>query len=54
MERKVNSYTSSQKLWKVIKERGEYYYEVKLAGEVIDRIRIEEPTLSILKDMGLI
>lgn len=48
------SYLSNQKLWKIVKERGEYYYEVKLAGEIIDRIRIEEPTLSILKDVGLI
>lgn len=48
------SYLSNQKLWKVVKERGEYYYEVKLAGEIIDRIRIEEPTLSLLKKVGLI
>ena len=48
------SYLSNQKLWKVVKERGEYYYEVKLAGEIIDRIRIEEPTISILKDAGII
>lgn len=48
------SYLSNQKLWKIVKERGEYYYEVKLAGEIIDRIHIEEPTLSLLKDEGLI
>lgn len=54
MERKPDKYTASQKLWKVVKERGEYYYEVKLRGEVIDRIRIEEPTLSIMKELGLI
>lgn len=47
-------YLANQKLWKVVKERGNYYYEVKLAGEIIDRIRIEEPTLSILKGEGLI
>ena len=48
------SYLSNQKLWKIVKERGNYYYEVKLAGEIIDRIRIEEPTLSILKNMGVV
>lgn len=48
------SYLSNQKLWKIVKERGEYYYEVKLAGEIIDRIRIEEPTLTLLKKVGLI
>lgn len=48
------SYLSNQKLWKVVKERGEYYYEIKLRGEIIDRIRIEEPTLTILKKVNLI
>lgn len=47
-------YLSNQKLWKIIKERGDYYYEIKLRGEVIDRIRIEEPTLTILKKVGII
>lgn len=47
-------YLSNQRLWKVVKERGNYYYEIKLAGEIIDRIRIEEPTLSIMKKVGLI
>lgn len=51
MERK---YLSNQKLWKIVKERGEYYYEIKLAGEIIDRIRIEEPTRSILKRLGML
>ena len=48
------SYKSCQKLWKIEKERGEYYYIVKLKGEIIDRIRIEEPTVSIVKKVGLI
>ena len=42
-------YTASQKLWKVVKERGGYYYEIKLRGEIIDRIRIEEPALTYIK-----
>lgn len=48
------SYLSNQKLWKIVKERGEFYYEIKLKGEIIDRIRIEEPTLSLLKKLGMI
>lgn len=48
------SYLSNQKLWKVVKERGGYYYEIKLRGEIIDRIHIEEPTLSILKKLGMV
>ena len=47
-------YKANQKLWKVIKEPTGYYYEVKLAGTVIDRIRIEEPTLSLLKQNNMI
>lgn len=48
------SYLSNQKLWKIVKERGEFYYEIKLKGEIIDRIRIEEPTLSLLKRLGMV
>lgn len=54
MEKSEHGYLSNQKLWKVEKERGEYYYIIKLRGEIIDRIRIEEPTLSILKRCGLL
>lgn len=43
------SYTSSQKLWRVIKERDTFYYEIRLKGEVVDRIRVDEPALSFLK-----
>lgn len=42
------SYLSNQKLWKVVKERDNYYYEIRLAGMIIDRIRIEEPALTFL------
>lgn len=48
------SYNASQKLWRIIKEPNGYYYEIKLAGIVIDRIRIEEPTLKFLKKEKLI
>ena len=48
------SYTAAQKLWRVSKEPNGYYYEIRLRGMTIDRIKIEEPTLSILKQVGLI
>ena len=48
------SYVSSQKLWRIVKERDEYYYEIRLAGVTIDRIRIEQPALNYLKEEGLI
>lgn len=42
-------YLSNQKLWKVIKEPDGYYYEIKLAGMVIDRIKVDYPALATLK-----
>lgn len=48
------SYTSAQKLWRIIKERDNYYYEIRLAGTVVDRIRVDEPAISYLKDEGII
>lgn len=48
------SYPASQKLWRVVKEPTGYYYEIKLAGMVIDRIKIEYPTLAVLKKEGVI
>lgn len=43
-------YLANQKLWKIIKEPTGYYYEIKLAGMIIDRVKIDEPALTILKD----
>lgn len=48
------SYTSSQKLWRVIVEPSGYYYEIRLAGMVVDRVKIDEPTIKILKNEGVI
>lgn len=48
------SYLSNQKLWKIVKEPSGYYYEIKLAGMVIDRIPINYPALGTLKKEGLI
>lgn len=47
-------YLANQKLWKIIKEPTGYYYEIKLAGVIIDRIRVEYPTLDELKKKGVI
>jgi hypothetical protein len=45
---------SSAKLWRVIREPSGYYYEIKLKGVVIDRIRVEYPALATLKNEGVI
>lgn len=50
----MSDYTSSQKLWRIIKERDEYYYEIRLSGETIDRIKIEHPALNYLKKKELL
>lgn len=42
-------YLANQKLWKIIREPNGYYYEIKLAGMVIDRVKVEEPARSLLK-----
>ena len=47
-------YPSSTKLWKVIREPSGYYYEIRLKGLVIDRIKVEYPALSTLKNEGVI
>ena len=47
-------YLSNQKLWRVIKEPQGYYYEIKLGGMVIDRIKVEYPALATLKEEGVI
>lgn len=48
------NYLASQKLWRVIKEPTGYYYEIKLKGMVIDRIKIEYPALGTLKEEGVL
>lgn len=45
----MSAFNSSQKLWRVIKERERFYYEIKLKGEVVDRLPVDEPALSFLK-----
>lgn len=41
-----------KKLWRVVHEYDGYYYEIKLDGIILDRVRIEQPALHILKDKG--
>lgn len=48
------TYLSNQKLWRVVKEPSGYYYEIKLAGMVIDRLPIDYPALGTLKKEGII
>ena len=43
---------SSKKLWKIIRQPEGYYYEIRMAGVILDRVRVEEPALHILKDKG--
>lgn len=50
----MSKYLSNQKLWRVVKERENYYYEIKLAGDILDRIKIEDPAYHYLKDKGLL
>ena len=49
-----NKYTSAQKLWRVVREPEGYYYEIRLAGMVIDRVKIEYPALGTLKEEEVI
>ena len=50
----MSEYPASKKLWRISRSFDAYYYEIKLAGTVIDRLKIEEPTLTFLKQEGLI
>lgn len=47
-------YLANQKLWKIIREPNGYYYEIRLGGMVIDRIKVEYPALATLKKEGVI
>ena len=50
----MSRYPSSQKLWRIIKEPEGYYYEIRLAGMVVDRIKVEHPALAVFKKEGMI
>jgi hypothetical protein len=50
----MSKYNACQKLWRISRSLDGYYYEIKLAGMIIDRVKIEEPTLTFLKQKGLI
>lgn len=50
----MSNYVASQKLWRIVRESDGYYFEIRLAGVVIDRIRVHEPALHYLKDKEVI
>lgn len=50
----MTKYLTTHKLWKIIKQPGGYYYEIKLAGLIIDRVKIDQPAFEYLKKKGLI
>lgn len=50
----MSEYHACQKLWRISRSLDGFYYEIKLAGVVIDRIKIEEPTLTYLKQEKLL
>lgn len=50
----MTSYLSNQKLWRIIKEPDGYYYEIKLAGMVIDRFKIPDTSRLQISVPGLI
>ena len=50
----MTKYLSNQKLWRVVKESTGYYYEIKLAGMIVDRIPVDEPALSVLENEGVL
>ena len=45
---------SSKKLWRIIQQPEGYYYEIKLDGIIIDRIKVDYPALATLKNKGVI
>lgn len=45
MERK---YLSNQKLWKIISQPDGYYYEIRLAGVVLQRVKVDPKVLEYL------
>ena len=50
----MSKYLSNQKLWRIINERDTYYYEIKLDGIIVDRVKVEEPALKYFKKEGVI
>ena len=47
-------YLANQKLWRVVRQYDGYYYELKLAGTVLTRIKIDDSMLEVLKNEGII
>ena len=49
-----SKHPSNQKLWRIVNTLDGYFYEIKLAGMVVDRIPVEEKSLNYLKIEGVI
>lgn len=47
----MSKYQTNQRLWKIIREVDGYYYEIRLAGVVIDRIKLDEKAFERLQKM---
>ena len=47
-------YLSNQKLWRIIREPEGYFYEIKLGGMVVDRIKVEGKALGVLHNEEVI
>lgn len=41
-------YLSNQKLWKIIAQPDGYYYEIRLAGVVLQRVKVDSKVLEYL------
>lgn len=50
----MSEYLAGQKLWKITREIDGYFYEIRLKGMVIDRIKINTTTVTNLKNLGVI
>lgn len=36
----MEKFLSNQKLWKIVREPDGYYYEIRVKGTIIDRIKV--------------
>ena len=49
-----NKYPSNTRLWRVCRDLDGYYFELKLAGTVVDRFDIDDQTVRMLRQEGII
>ena len=51
MQRK---WLSNQKLWRIVEQPDGYWYEIKLGGMVVDRVKLDGSAESYFKGEGVI